>query len=80
MEKEGYIPYTELMEKLGLETTGQLNFHLKKLDSLINKDNKSYFLTEDGKRVLKILNINKRILEGEDIDEYLDLLYFVIQN
>jgi len=72
LEKEGYLPYTYLMEKLGLETTGQLNFHLKKIGSLIGKDKKSYFLTEDGKRVLKILNLNKRILSGEDIDEYLD--------
>lgn len=72
LEKEGYIPYTDLMEKLNLETTGQLNFHLKKLGSLINKDNKSYYLTEDGKRILKILNLNKRILAGEDINEYLD--------
>jgi len=72
LEKEGYIPYTDLMEKLNLETTGQLNFHLKKLGSLINKDNKSYYLTEDGKRILKILNLNKRILDGEDINEYLD--------
>ncbi|MFW9877951.1 MAG: FAD-dependent oxidoreductase, partial [Candidatus Thorarchaeota archaeon] len=30
------------------------------------------FLTEDGKRVLKILNLNKRILSGENIDEYLE--------
>jgi len=72
LEREGYIPYTDLMEKLGLETTGQLNFHLKKIGTLINKDKKSYFLTEDGKRVLKILNLNKRILSGENIDEYLD--------
>ncbi|MFX1393893.1 MAG: FAD-dependent oxidoreductase [Promethearchaeota archaeon] len=72
LESEGYIPYTDLMEKLNLETTGQLNFHLKKIGSLINKDQKSYFLTEDGKRILKILNINKRILAGEDINEYLD--------
>lgn len=72
LEKEGYLPYTYLMEKLGLETTGQLNFHLKKIGSLIGKDKKSYFLTEDGKRVLKILNLNKRILSGEDIDEYLE--------
>jgi len=72
LEREGYLHYTDLMEKLGLETTGQLNFHLKKIDSLIGKDKKSYFLTEDGKRVLKILNLNKRILSGEDIDEYLD--------
>lgn len=72
LEREGYMPYTDLMEKLGLETTGQLNFHLKKIGSLIGKDKKSYFLTEDGKRVLKILNLNKRILSGEDIDEYLE--------
>jgi len=72
LEKEGYLPYTDLMEKLGLETTGQLNFHLKKIGSLIGKDKRSYFLTEDGKRVLKMLNLNKRILSGENIDEYLD--------
>ena len=72
LEKEGYIPYTDLMEKLGLDTTGQLNFHLKKLGTLINKDKKSYFLTEDGKRILKIINVNKRILDGEELDEYLD--------
>lgn len=71
LEKEGYITYTDLMDKLGLDSTGQLNFHIKKLSSLIDKSNKSYFLTEDGKRILKILNINKRILSGEDIDEYL---------
>jgi len=72
LENEGYIPYTELMERLNLETTGQLNFHLKKLGTLIDKDKKSYFLTEDGKRILKIININKRILSGEDIEDYLD--------
>jgi len=72
LQNEGHISYTDLMEKLNLDTTGQLNFHLKKIGSLIDKDKKSYFLTEDGKRVLKILNINKRILSGEQIDEYLD--------
>jgi heterodisulfide reductase subunit A len=70
LEKEGFIPYTDLMERLGVDQTGQLNFHLKKLGSLIDKDKKSYFLTEDGKRVLKLININKRILSGEDL-EYL---------
>ncbi|MFW9879425.1 MAG: hydrogenase iron-sulfur subunit, partial [Candidatus Thorarchaeota archaeon] len=33
---------------------------------------KSYFLSEDGKRVLKIINLNKRILSGEKVDDYLD--------
>ena len=70
LEKEGYLSYTDLMDKFGLETTGQLNFHLKKLESLIKKDKKSYSLTEDGKRILKLITINKRILAGEEIDEF----------
>jgi heterodisulfide reductase subunit A len=59
------------MEKLSLDVTGRLNFHLKKLSTLINKDKKSYYLTEDGKTVLRLININKKILSGEKI-EYID--------
>ena len=72
LEREGYLQYTDLMEKLGIDKTGKLNFHLNKLGSLIEKDEKFYYLTEDGKRILKILNLNNRILSGEDIDEYFD--------
>ena len=42
LEEEGFIPYTDLMVKLGIEQTGQLNFHLKKLNNLVSKDKKSY--------------------------------------
>ncbi|MHA1784713.1 MAG: DUF7347 domain-containing protein, partial [Candidatus Helarchaeota archaeon] len=58
LEREGYIQYSEIMDRLGLDLTGQLNFHLKKLGSLIGKERKSYYLTEDGKRILNILNLN----------------------
>ena len=68
LEREGYIQYSEIMESLGLELTGQLNFHLKKLGSLIGKERKSYYLTEDGKRILNILNLNERILAGDEIE------------
>ncbi|MHA1195466.1 MAG: hydrogenase iron-sulfur subunit [Promethearchaeota archaeon] len=71
LEKEGYIPYTELMAKLGIDKTGQLNFHLKKLGPLIDKNHKAYFLTEDGKRVLKIIKLSKLILSGQEL-EYLE--------
>ena len=70
LEKEGYLSYTDLMEKLGLDTTGQLNFHLKKIGTLVNKDQKSYSLSEDGKRIVNLMNINNRILAGENIDGY----------
>jgi heterodisulfide reductase subunit A len=71
LDKEGYIQYTELLDKLGIESTGQLNFHLKKLETLIDKDTKSYFLTKEGKRIIKLMNINELLIAGEDI-EYLD--------
>jgi heterodisulfide reductase subunit A len=70
LEKEGFVQYSDLMDRLGLELTGQLNFHLKKLGSLIGKDKKSYFLTEEGKRALQIISLNEKIIKGEDI-EYL---------
>ncbi|MBY9018331.1 MAG: hydrogenase iron-sulfur subunit [Candidatus Lokiarchaeota archaeon] len=68
LEREGYLLYSEIMDRLGLDLTGQLNFHLKKLGSLISKERKSYFLTEDGKRILNILNLNERILAGDEIE------------
>jgi len=73
IEKEGFISYTDLMDKLKIDSTGQLNFHLKKIESLINKDNKTYSLNEDGKRIIKIIDLNKRVLAGEEIDEYLNI-------
>ncbi len=68
LEREGYLLYSEIMNRLGLDLTGQLNFHLKKLGSLIGKERKSYYLTEDGKRILNILNLNERILAGDEIE------------
>ncbi len=68
LDKEGYVSYSDLMDKLGLETTGQLNFHLKKLENLISKDKKSYYLTEDGKRIIQIMELNRRVLAGEDLE------------
>ncbi|GAJ17741.1 unnamed protein product, partial [marine sediment metagenome] len=37
-------------------------------NNLVSKDKKSYYLSDDGKRVLRILGLNKRILSGEEID------------
>ncbi|MHA1191865.1 MAG: hydrogenase iron-sulfur subunit [Promethearchaeota archaeon] len=71
LEREGYIHYSEIMQRLGLDLTGQLNFHLKKLGSLIGKERKSYYLTEDGKRILNILNLNERILAGDEIEHFI---------
>ena len=68
LEREGYIQYSELLDQLKLETTGQLNFHLKKLGGLIRKDKKSYSLSAEGKRIIKIMNLNEMLMSGEEIE------------
>ena len=74
LDQEGYVHYTELLEKLALETTGLLNFHLKKIGGLVkkDKDSKSYYLSKEGKNIVKLMNLNELLLSGEDV-ELLDL-------
>ncbi|NHI93369.1 MAG: hydrogenase iron-sulfur subunit [Candidatus Lokiarchaeota archaeon] len=68
LEKEGYIPFSDILERIGTESTGHLNFHLKKLEGLIKKDKKSYCLTNEGKKIIKLMNLSQVLLSGEDID------------
>ena len=69
LEREGYMKHSELMEKLKLDTTGKLNFHIKQLETLITKEKKTgaYYLSEEGKQVIRIMDLNERLLKGEDV-------------
>ncbi|MEA1993222.1 MAG: helix-turn-helix domain-containing protein [Euryarchaeota archaeon] len=50
-----HMQYTHILEELDL-STGKLNFHLKKLEGLITKNEKgAYRLTEEGLRAFSIL-------------------------
>lgn len=63
------MQYSDLLRELNIETTGQLNFHLNKLGSLITKDGKAYRLSDDGKTVIRIMEINEKLLSGEEIEK-----------
>ncbi|MGQ9721612.1 MAG: hydrogenase iron-sulfur subunit [Candidatus Jordarchaeum sp.] len=69
LEKEGYMQYSDLLKELNIETTGQLNFHLTKLGNLITKDGKAYRLSEDGKTIIRIMELNEKILSGEEVEK-----------
>ena len=62
------MQYSDLLKELNIETTGQLNFHLTKLGNLITKDGKAYRLSEDGKTVIRIMELNEKILSGEEVE------------
>jgi hypothetical protein len=54
-EKES-LSYTDLMDTLGIVSTGLLNYHLKVLGGLLTKDeNRQYTLSEKGKLASKLL-------------------------
>ncbi|MBN2151516.1 MAG: hydrogenase iron-sulfur subunit [Candidatus Lokiarchaeota archaeon] len=69
LEREGYLKHSELMDKLAIDKTGILNFHLKQLDELVSKETKTkaYCLSEMGKAVIRIIDLNERLLKGEEL-------------
>ena len=56
LDEKGSATYTELMESLGIVSTGTLNYHLKVLGDLLEKDaTERYILTEKGKLASRLL-------------------------
>ena len=56
MNEKGSISYTELMNDLGIVSTGTLNYHLKVLGELLEKDEaERYVLSEKGKLASRLL-------------------------
>jgi hypothetical protein len=56
LTEKGSLSYTELMETLGIGSTGTLNYHLKVLSDLLEKtDSGAYKLSEKGKLASRFL-------------------------
>jgi hypothetical protein len=55
IEERGNITYTDLMNAVGIQSTGKLNYHLKILNGLVSKENSQYSLTEKGKLAIRLL-------------------------
>jgi len=56
LAEEGPLEYSEILRRLGLKTTGKLNYHLKILKDFINKDEKGrYYLNNRGKLLYNIM-------------------------
>ena len=56
LNEKGALSHTDMMAELGLLTTGRLNYHLKRLDPLLTKnDYGQYVLTDKGKLAIRLL-------------------------
>lgn len=58
---EGTLGFSELKKRAGIESSGHLQFHLSKLNGLVESTPEgSYKLTDDGKEALRILGAMKK--------------------
>ncbi len=56
LHKAGTLAYTDLMNRLEITNTGSLNYHLKKLNNLVEKNEQgAYALTEKGTAAAELL-------------------------
>jgi len=56
LNEKGSLTYTNLMESLGVVSTGTMNYHLKVLGDLLEKDEtEKYLLSEKGKLAYRVL-------------------------
>jgi DNA-binding transcriptional ArsR family regulator len=56
LNEKGSLSYTDLMDTLGIVSTGLLNYHLKVLSNLLKKNKEGqYTLTEKGKLASQLL-------------------------
>jgi DNA-binding HxlR family transcriptional regulator len=56
LNEKGNLTYSELMNTLGISSTGTLNYHLKVINDLVmKKEDGQYVLTEKGKLAARLL-------------------------
>jgi predicted transcriptional regulator len=69
----GGVIYSEILYELQLNT-GKLNYHLKLLEGLIERDeNRRYHISKLGKKAVSILNNLTADLDEEDITQFKDV-------
>ena len=68
LDTQRQLTYKQLMEKLNVSETGLLNYHLKKLGALVEKENSRYRLTTEGQTAIQLLNAKEQLMAGEPIE------------
>lgn len=66
---EAQLSFSELKRKVGIESSGHLQFHLGKLDGLVRILGGDYALTDDGREALRLMETMNRA-KGMDIKRY----------
>jgi DNA-binding HxlR family transcriptional regulator len=62
------LTFTQLLAGTGIEDSSLLNFHLKKLQDLVERREGFYCLTEEGTRVFEILSSLKEPVKERSMD------------
>ena len=68
LEAQGKLSYTDLLDKLTI-SSGKLNYHIKEMSELLEKDDKAYILSDSGYNALKLMNVSMKIMAGEEVSD-----------
>jgi heterodisulfide reductase subunit A len=68
LDAERLLPYKDLMDRLSLKETGLFNYHLKKLEGLIEKRDGLYQLTAAGRNAMRLMTAKEQLMAGKTLD------------
>lgn len=71
LDSDRLVPYTTLLSRLGLDETGLLNYHLKKLDGFIEKHQGLYRLTAAGQNAIRLMSTKDQLLTGRPAEAHI---------
>lgn len=77
LEERSNITYTELMNAIGIQSTGKLNYHLKILNGVVSNESSQYYLTEKGKLAIRLLEEFCQIKSQSEIESPFLKGYFI---
>ncbi|WP_232701338.1 winged helix-turn-helix domain-containing protein [Halobacterium wangiae] len=52
-DADGPVAYTDLLTATGVEDNGRLNYHLRRLDGLVDRGDDGYVLTDRGRAMVR---------------------------
>ncbi|MFW9887610.1 MAG: hypothetical protein ACFFER_05470, partial [Candidatus Thorarchaeota archaeon] len=71
LDSDRLVPYKTLLSRLGLDETGLLNYHLKKLDGFVEKHHGLYRLTAAGQNAVRLMSTKDQLMTGRPTEAHI---------
>lgn len=79
LDSERLVSYKTLLSRLDLKETGLLNYHLKKLEGYVEKNQGFYRLTAKGHNAVNLMLAKSQLMTGKSSDKHITESTSVVQ-